>query len=110
MIKITTAVILTYLFLAVSASADSIIYAPVSYHIDRSESRNEAVGAVKNGLSGISPIEIARLVFPDKGDEFLNFALWEKTGYPSFFDAKGMQTKCDVLMKQLIDFKGEILP
>lgn len=46
MIKITAAAILAYALLIASAYADSIIYTPVSYHLDRSESRNEVNHAV----------------------------------------------------------------
>ena len=57
-----------------------------------------------------SSLELARMIFPDKDDEFLNFVLWEKTGFPSFFNVEGAMTKEDVLLRQLIDFKATMPP
>ena len=44
--------------------------------------------------------------FPDANDEFIEFVVWEKTGYPSFWE--GSPEKC--FRKQLQEFKDTLAP
>lgn len=54
----------------------------------------------------LSPLEIGRIIFPDKDDEFIDFAIWEKTGFPCFWRIpEDGKTPEDCLMKQLLEFK-----
>ena len=48
--------------------------------------------------------EIAREYFPDKPDSFLDFVIWEKTGYPSFWQDNDGATPEECFRKQLKDF------
>jgi len=50
-------------------------------------------------------IEIAQEVFPDRDDNFLQYVMWNKTGYPCFFAPKEGQTIEDVFKEQLIEFR-----
>jgi len=52
--------------------------------------------------------EIAKEVFPDKDDDFLEFALWEKTGFPHFWTTKEGESNEDCLRRQLMEFKEEL--
>lgn len=36
----------------------------------------------------LNPLDVAREIFPDMGDDELDYMLWEYTGYPSFFNSK----------------------
>ena len=55
--------------------------------------------------------DIIREYFPDATDEFCEFVLWEKTGYPSFWNIpKDGNTPEECFRKQLSDFKDEPKP
>jgi len=50
----------------------------------------------------MTPIEIAREYFPDKDEDFLNYTIWEHTGFPSFWNIpEDGATPEDCLRKQL---------
>ena len=50
--------------------------------------------------------EIAKEVFPGKSDEELDFIIWEKTGFPSFWNIpEDGNTPEECLRKQLMEFK-----
>jgi len=54
----------------------------------------------------MNAIEIAREVFPDKPDDFLEFVIWEYTGFPSFWNIpQEGNTPEECFRKQLNDFK-----
>lgn len=47
--------------------------------------------------------------FPDANEEQVEFILWEKTGFPSFWDIpKDGNTAEECLRKQLLDFKESL--
>lgn len=54
----------------------------------------------------MTALDIARDVFPDVGDDFLEFVLWEETGYPGFYAPAEGETDEDYLRRQLLDFKA----
>ena len=57
----------------------------------------------------MSPLDIAREIFPEKTDEVLEFIIWEKTGYPHFFRIpKDGATMEECLRNQLMKFKEEL--
>ena len=53
--------------------------------------------------------DIIREYFPDATDEFCEFVLWEKTGYPSFWNIPSDgNTPEECMRKQLQEFKNEV--
>ena len=53
--------------------------------------------------------DLAKIVFPDATDEFLNFVLWEKTGFPQFWNIpQDGKTPRECCLKQLLSFKREL--
>jgi mannosyltransferase OCH1-like enzyme len=49
-----------------------------------------------------------REFFPDANDEFCEFIIWEKTGYPSFWNIpEDGKTPYECFRKQIRDFKQE---
>lgn len=61
--------------------------------------------------TGKTAREIATEIFPGKPDDFLEFVIWEKTGFPSFWNIPGDgATPEECFRKQLVEFrdgKGE---
>lgn len=53
----------------------------------------------------MTPIELAKQVFPDADEAFLDHAIWARTGAPCFFDLKEGQTVEDRMREQLIEFR-----
>jgi len=50
----------------------------------------------------MTALEIAKEIFPDKSDEELDFIIWEKTGFPSFWNIpEEGKTPEECLRKQL---------
>lgn len=50
--------------------------------------------------------EVAREYFPDKSDDFLEWIIWNRTGFPSFWwMPKDGNTPEECFRKQLNDFK-----
>jgi len=59
----------------------------------------------------MTPIEIAREYFPDKDDEYLDWIIWERTGFPSFWRIPtDGATPEECFRKQLQAFKTEVEP
>jgi len=56
----------------------------------------------------MNALEIAREIFPDQGEEFLEFVIWEHTGFPGFWRI-GIDgdTPEECLRKQLKDFRDK---
>ena len=53
--------------------------------------------------------EVVREYFPDASDEDVEFILWERTGYPSFWRIpKDGASSIECLRKQLSDYKREV--
>lgn len=50
-------------------------------------------------------IDIAREVFPDGNEAFWDYAIWGRTGFPSFWSLKEGQTVDGRLREQLIEFR-----
>lgn len=51
--------------------------------------------------------EIAKEIFPDKPDDFLEWVIWEQTGFPEFWNIpEDGNTPEECLKKQLIKFKN----
>ena len=52
--------------------------------------------------------ELVREYFPDATDDEVDFILWEKTGFPEFWNiGVDGDTPLECLRKQLQDFKNE---
>jgi len=49
--------------------------------------------------------EVVREYFPNASDDEVGFILWEKTGYPCFWETDNTET---CLRKQLREFKEEV--
>lgn len=50
--------------------------------------------------------EIAREIFPNASDEFIEYVIWEETGFPEFWNIpKDGNTPEECFRKQLIDAK-----
>lgn len=56
----------------------------------------------------MTPMELAREVFPDADEAFLDHAIWGKTGFPAFWSLKPGQTVEDRMREQLIAFRDGI--
>jgi len=53
--------------------------------------------------------EVVREYFPDASDEVVDFILWERTGFPGFWNILGDgETTEACLRKQLRDFQMEV--
>ena len=51
--------------------------------------------------------EIVKEYFPDASDEFVEFVIWEKTGYPTFWNIpEDGETAEECFRKQLLRFKN----
>ena len=53
----------------------------------------------------MTPQKIAREIFPDKDDEFLEHAIWSKTGFPAFWRLENGESIEDCLRRQLTEYK-----
>lgn len=53
----------------------------------------------------MTPIELAKEVFPDAGEGFLDHAIWARTGFPGFFELREGQTIEDKMREQLVAFR-----
>ena len=54
----------------------------------------------------MNAIDIAKDIFPDATGEFLEFVIWEKTGFPSFWNIpKDGNTPEECFRNQLLQFK-----
>jgi len=55
--------------------------------------------------------DIIKEYFPDADDEFCEFVLWEKTGYPSFWNIpEDGATPEECFRNQVLEFKSESPP
>lgn len=54
----------------------------------------------------MTPIEVARSVFPDQRvpDEFLEYLIWNETGYPSFWQSNNPASE---MLRQLQHYKDQ---
>lgn len=57
----------------------------------------------------MTPMELAREVFPDADDAFLDHAIWAKTGFPCFWALKDGQSVEDKMREQLVTFRDALL-
>jgi len=48
---------------------------------------------------------VVREYLPKIGDEFVDFILWEKTGFPCFWETEDVEA---CLRKQIIEFLAEL--
>lgn len=54
----------------------------------------------------MTPLDIAKEVFPDGNEALWDHLIWARTGFPGFFALKEGQTVEDRMREQLIEFKG----
>jgi hypothetical protein len=60
--------------------------------------------------AGITARDIAREYFPDATDEECEYLIWERTGYPSFWDIpKDGLTPAECFRKQLRDAQNKMV-
>ncbi len=57
------------------------------------------------GKKGLTFGEVVREYFPDASDDDVDYILWEKTGYPSFWETDDTEA---CLRKQLQEFKEKV--
>lgn len=56
----------------------------------------------------MTPIELAREVFPGEDEAFLDHAIWARTGFPAFWSLKEGQTVEDKMREQLTEFRDAL--
>lgn len=56
----------------------------------------------------MTPPDLAKEVFPEADEAFLDHAIWARTGFPGFFSLKEGQTVEDRMREQLIEFRDAL--
>lgn len=56
----------------------------------------------------MTPLELAKEIFPDGDPAFWDHAIWARTGFPGFFELKEGQTVEDRMREQLISFRDAL--